>query len=128
MKVSYITVNAAVLFTSSAAYATATATTRYESRNGNTLEQCFPSNLPWFKYNGDDYIFTREKYNSVCVDDDFRQYQWGKIEGVWPSNNLGCPELCVAGHASFEARGCTSMQPEKLVGFNYNCDESACYW
>ena len=129
MKVLYIAVNV-VLFTSSAAYVTATATS-WEPPNGNTLEQCFPSDLPWFSYDGDDYIFSRMKYNSVCVDDHFRQYEWGKIEGIWPpidEPNSGCAAACVSGYGRGEARGCTSMQPDKLVGFEYDCDESACYW
>ena len=124
MKVSYTAVNT-VLFTLSY-----TSATRYTPSNGNTLDQCFPSNIPTFSYQGDDYLFTRMKYNSMCTDSNDNQYQWGKIEGVWPStsNDLGCSNLCVAGHGSFEARGCTSMQPDKLVGFEYDCDESACYW
>ena len=128
MKVSYITVNAAILFTSSVSY---TAATSYTPSNGNTLDQCFPSNIPTFRYQGDDYTFTRMKYNSMCTDLNDNQYQWGKIDGVEPpidEPNSGCAAACVAGYGRGNARGCTSMQPDKLVGFEYDCDEGACYW
>ena len=122
MKTSY-TILTIVLFTSNVS-------ANKSTQNDWTLEQCFPS-VPWYSYEGTDYIFTREKYNSICVDSHGKQYQYGKILGVNPpidEPNSGCSAACVSGYGRGEARGCTSMKPEKLVGFNYNCDEDACYW
>lgn len=124
MKTSYTTIAITSVLVSSSSYTTA------KTYNGNTLDQCFPSNLPWFSFEGDDYIFSRERYNSICVDSDNREYQSGKIEGFWPpidEPNSGCSKACVSGYGRGEARGCTSMKPDKLVGFNYNCEEAACY-
>lgn len=114
----------AILFTSSAPLAAAD--------TGDSLAQCFPDDIPWYTYEGKDYIFSRMKYNSVYVDNhgDGNQYEWGKFEGVYPpidDVNGGCSSICVSGYEPFQARGCTSMHPDKLVGFNYNCDEAACY-
>eukprot|EP00578_Thalassiosira_sp_NH16_P017578 CAMPEP_0181119740 /NCGR_PEP_ID=MMETSP1071-20121207/23762_1 /TAXON_ID=35127 /ORGANISM="Thalassiosira sp., Strain NH16" /LENGTH=252 /DNA_ID=CAMNT_0023204305 /DNA_START=148 /DNA_END=903 /DNA_ORIENTATION=+ len=118
-----ITISAiAALFASSSPLAAA------EERS--SLGQCFPDDIPRYTYDGSDYNFSRMKYNSVCVDGNGNQYQWGKIEGVWPpidEPNSGCSSACISGYGRGQARGCTSMKPDKLVGFNYNCDESACY-
>lgn len=115
---------AIILFASYASLATA------DTNSGNSLEQCFPDDIPWYTYEGKDYIFSRMKYNSVCVDSHGKQYEWGKVEGTWPpidEPNSGCSDACVSGYGRGKARGCTSMKPDKLVGFNYNCDEAACY-
>ena len=113
----------AILFASSIPFSTAD--------SGWSLEQCFPDDIPWYTYQGKDYIFSRMKYNSVCVDSHEKDYQWGKVEGVNPpidEPDSGCSDTCVSGYGRGQARGCTSMKPDKLVGFNYNCNESACYW
>lgn len=101
-----------------------------DSSSSWTLEQCFPDDIPWYTFEGNDYIFSRQKFNSVCVDSHGKQYQWGKIEGVNPpidEPDSGCSSACVSGYGRGQARGCTSMKPDKLVGFNYNCDEFSCY-
>lgn len=124
MKTSYTAIHA-FLFVSSASF-----TTAQNSDNGLSLEQCFPNDIPWYTYEGEDYIFTRMKYNSECIGTNNQPYQWGKIEGVWPpidEPDSGCSKACVSGYGRGQARGCTSMKPENLVGFNYNCDEAACY-
>lgn len=98
--------------------------------SGDSLDQCFPSDIPWYTYKGNDYIFTRSKYSSICVDNDGEQYEWGKVEGTYPpidEPDGGCSATCVSGYGRGQARGCTSMHPDKLVGYNYNCDENACY-
>lgn len=110
----------ALLFASSAPLATATVESDW------TLEQCFPDNTPFYTYNGNEYIFSRQMYNHICVG-----YQWGKVLGVNPPFDeewRGCSKVCVSGYGRGEARGCTSMKPENLVGYNYDCDEAACYW
>lgn len=92
-----------------------------------SLDQCFPSYTPWVNYKGNDYIFSRMRFNSECVDDRGRQYEWGAIEGVYPGTEDVCGSVCVKGHSSF---GCSTSQrpdPEKLVGFNYDCDNATCY-
>ena len=78
MKTSYTAIHA-FLFVSSASF-----TTAQNSDNGLSLEQCFPNDIPWYTYEGEDYIFTRMKYNSECIGTNNQPYQWGKIEGVWP--------------------------------------------
>lgn len=98
--------------------------------DNSDLETCFPDNLPWYTYKGNDYIFTRKRYNSICVDSNNRQYQWGKVDGIYPpidEEDGGCSDVCISGYGRASARGCSSMKPNKLVGFNYNCDEAACY-
>lgn len=112
----------AILFASSTSLATAD--------TGNSLAQCFPDDIPWYTYEGNDYIFRRMKYNSVCVDSHGKQFDWGKVEGTWPpidDPDGGCSSTCISGYGRGKQRGCTSMKPDKLVGFNYNCDEAACY-
>lgn len=112
------------------AFILASSTSVSEAGNSPSLEQCFPDDIPWYTYRGKDYIFTRMKYNSVCVDSTGEQYENGKIEGVYPpidDPNGGCGKLCIEGYGRGQARGCTSMKPNHLVGFNYNCDENACY-
>jgi len=113
----------AILLASSTPLAVAT------EDNGLSLEKCYPS-VPDYTYQGKQYSFGRMKYNSVCVDSNSKQYQWGKIEGVWPpidEPNSGCSKVCISGYGRGQARGCSSMKPDKLVGYNYNCDEAACY-
>ena len=100
------------------------------SASAQSVSQCFPSNLPWVNFEGNDYIFSRMHYNSECVDDTNRQYDWGAIQGVNTGTEDVCGSMCVKGHGSFEARGCSTSQrpdPKKLVGFNYDCDEATCY-
>ncbi|KAL7448442.1 hypothetical protein ACHAWC_000628, partial [Mediolabrus comicus] len=46
-----------------------------------SLDQCFPSSIPWVSHKGNDYIFSRMRFNSICVDNRERQYEWGAIEG-----------------------------------------------
>ena len=98
-----------------------------------TNDQCFPGNIPWVNYQGNDYIFSREKFNNICLDSEGMEYEWGAIEGLNPPIDEpggGCSNVCVKGHGSFEARGCSSSQrpdPKNLVGFNYDCDEATCY-
>lgn len=119
MKASYSSI-LAVLFASSSSLVSA----------DSALEQCFPHDLPWFTFEGNDYIFSRSRYNSVCVDSHGHKYQSGKIEGIYPpidEPDSGCSAACVSGYGRGRARGCTSMKPDKLVGFNYNCNEHACY-
>jgi len=112
-------------------YATETTTNENNiNEDGWSLEQCYPSDLPEYTYQGNDYIFRRQKYNSMCVDTNNKQYQWGKVLGVNPpidEPNSGCSKVCISGYGRGEQRGCSSMKPNKLVGFNYNCDEAACY-
>ena len=112
------------------AYATSTASA--SSASCDNMSYAYPS-LPWVNYQGDSYIFTRQKYNSVCVDSNGKQYEWGAIEGVYPSISTpggGCSNLCVKGYGRAEARGCSSSQrpdPNNLVGFEYDCDKAICY-
>lgn len=98
-----------------------------------SLEQCYPSSIPWVNYEGNDYIFRRMQYNSICVDDKGKQYEWGAIQGVYPSIATpggGCSNLCVKGYGRAKAKGCSSSQrpdPKKLVGFKYECEKATCY-
>ena len=50
MKTSYTAIHA-FLFVSSASF-----TTAQNSDNGWSLEQCFPNDIPWYTYEGEDYI------------------------------------------------------------------------
>mmetsp|Transcript_46 Transcript_46/g.58 ORF Transcript_46/g.58 Transcript_46/m.58 type:complete len:304 (-) Transcript_46:56-967(-) len=108
-------------------------TDTFELVQQSSLEQCFPSSIPWVNYKGNGYIFSREQYNSVCVDNKGKQYEWGAIQGVYPSiatKGGGCSNFCVKGYGRAEAKGCSSSQrpnPNKLVGFDYDCDKATCY-
>ncbi len=95
-----------------------------------SLDQCFPSSIPWVSHKGNDYIFSRMRFNSICVDNRERQYEWGAIEGVYYGTDDVCASDCVKGYGRAEARGCSTSQrpdPKKLVGFNYDCDNATCY-
>lgn len=108
-------------------------TDTFELAQQSSLDTCFPSSIPWVNYKGNDYIFSRMQYNSVCIDSKGKQYEWGTIQGVNPSIDTpggGCSNFCVEGYSRAEARGCSSSQrPDtmSLVGFNYDCDKATCY-
>jgi hypothetical protein len=108
-------------------------TDTFELVQKSSLDQCFPSSIPWVNYKGNDYIFNRMQYNSICVDSKGKQYGWGAIQGVYPSIATpggGCSSICVRGYGRAEAKGCSSSQrpdPQKLAGFNYDCDNATCY-
>ena len=49
-------------------YATETTTNENNiDEDGWSLEQCYPSDLPWYTYQGNDYIFTRKYLLSLFV-------------------------------------------------------------
>eukprot|EP00986_Skeletonema_menzelii_P004926 scaffold1723_cov144-Skeletonema_menzelii.AAC.8 len=110
-------------------YAT-TSTAFASSHSCNDLDYSYPNDLPWVNYQGEDYIFTRQKYNSVCVDSHNREYEYGTIPGVYtPIDEAGggCSTFCVEGTSSDSARGCNLRPPSnKLVGFQYDCESATC--
>ena len=82
------------------------------------------------KATGDEYIFTREKYNSVCVDSRGQQFDYGTIRGEYPpidTTGSGCSTACVKGISVDKAKGCNQRPPSnRLVGFQYDCESTTC--
>lgn len=123
MKTSLNSSTIAVIFAASAAVSTAS--------EGNSLEQCFPDDIPSITDGSNEYEFSRMKYNSRCNDRNGYQYDWGMVDGVWPpidDPDGGCGKVCISGYGQAQAKGCSTMpDPTKLVGFNYDCDKATCY-
>ena len=82
-------------------YATAS-TASASSGSCSNLSSAYPNDIPAVEYQGDDYIFKRQKYNSVCVDSHNREFEYGTIQGVYQA---GCSTVCVEGTSSDSARG-----------------------
>jgi hypothetical protein len=56
----------------------------------------------------------RQKYNSICVDSQGRQFEYGTIQGEYtPIDEVGggCSTACVEGVSSDQARGCYQRPP-----------------
>ena len=110
------------------AYATSTASAN--SSMCSNPSTAYPDDIPWVEYQGDSYIFTRQKYNSVCVGSNGQQFEYGTIVGVYPSIDApggGCSTACVIGVSSDQARGCNNRPPSnRLVGFEYDCEQATC--
>lgn len=113
------------------AYASS-ATASASASSDNTCDNvsvAYPSNLPWVNYEGNSYIFSRQKYNSVCVDPQGQEYEYGAIEGYYGSATP-CSTACVEGYSRAEQRGCSANQRppiNNLVGFQYDCEAATCY-
>ena len=94
------------------------------------LDTAYPSQIPFVEYQNEDFIFTRQKYNSVCVDSRGNQFEYGEIAGIYPPINepeSGCSTACVKGVSVDQARGCNQRPPSnKLVGFEYDCSRATC--
>ncbi len=112
-------------------YATST-TASASASSDNTCDNvsvAYPSNLPWVNYEGNYYMFTRQEYNSVCVDPQGQEYEYGAIEGYYGSATP-CSTACVEGYSRAEQRGCSANQRpplNNLVGFQYDCEAATCY-
>jgi len=108
----------------------ATSTVSADSDTCSNLEFAYPNAIPWVSYQGEDYIFTRQKYNSVCVDSQGREFEYGTVEVVFPPINEdggSCNNICVKGPTVIPARGCTQLPPSnRLVGFQYDCERATC--
>ena len=111
-------------------YATSTAVTA-KSDSCSNMDYAYPRYIPSITYDSDSYIFTRQKYNSICVDSQGRQFEYGTIQGEYtPIDEVGggCSTACVEGVSSDQARGCNQRPPsDMLVGFQYDCDAATCY-
>jgi hypothetical protein len=94
------------------------------------LSAAYPNDIPWVSYQGDEYIFTRQKYNSVCVDSHGQQFEYGTIIGEYPPIDTaggGCSTACVKGVSVDMAKGCNQRPPSnRLVGFQYDCERATC--
>ena len=110
------------------AYATSTASAN--SSMCSNPSTAYPDDIPWVEYQGDSYIFTRQKYNSVCVGSNGQQFEYGTIVGEYPPIDMeggGCSTACVIGVSSDQARGCNNRPPSnRLVGFEYDCEQDTC--
>jgi hypothetical protein len=110
-------------------YATSTASASSDS-SCSKLDYAYPNDIPWVEYKGDDYIFTRQKYNSVCVDSNGKQFEYGTIIGEYPpidTTGSGCSTACVKGISVDKAKGCNQRPPSnRLVGFQYDCERAEC--
>ena len=92
--------------------------------NNSDIERCFPNNLPWYTYKGNDYIFTRQRYNSICVDSNNRQYQWGKVNGIYPpidEEDGGCSDVCISGYGRADSRGCRKVRVSIVLLCGFMC-------
>lgn len=111
-------------------YATSSTVVSADSDACSNLSNAYPNDIPWVEYQGDDFIFTRQKYNSVCVDSHGKQFEYGTIQGVYtPIDEAdgGCSTVCVEGPSVDAARGCNQLPPaNKLVGFQYDCESATC--
>mmetsp|Transcript_25400 Transcript_25400/g.36251 ORF Transcript_25400/g.36251 Transcript_25400/m.36251 type:complete len:283 (+) Transcript_25400:189-1037(+) len=109
---------------------TATFTAATSSDTCSNLDHAYPNDLPWVDYQDEDFIFTRQKYNSVCVDSNGRGFEYGTIQGVYtPIDEAGggCSTFCVEGTSVDAARGCNQRPPsDRLVGFQYDCESATC--
>jgi hypothetical protein len=105
-------------------YATSTA-----SADCSDLSYAYPD-VPAVDYDGYRSTFIRREYNSKCVDSTGLRFEYGTIEGVYPSIATpggGCSNLCIKGYGTAEARGCSQFPPAQyLVGFEYNCEQATC--
>ena len=70
------------------------------------------------------------RYNTECVDSTGEPFEYGTIEGVYPSIDTpggGCSTMCVEGYGRAEAKGCNQLPPaQDLVGFEYDCEQATC--
>ena len=100
------------------------------SETCSDLEYAYPNDIPWVEYQDKEFIFTRQRYNSICVDSRGREFEYGTIQGVYtPIDEAGggCSALCVEGTIADPARGCSSRPPaDRLVGFEYSCANATC--
>ena len=90
--------NMKIIITSFALVYAATSTASADSDTCNNLDYAYPNDIPWVAYQGDDYIFTRQKYNSVCVDSQGREFEYGTFQGVYTpidETGGGCSTVCV---------------------------------
>jgi hypothetical protein len=108
-------------------YATSTASA--DSSSCSDLSYAYPD-VPAVDHDGYRDTFIRQKYNSECVDSTGLQFEYGTIEGVYPSiatPGEGCSNFCIKGYGRAEARGCNQFPPTKnLVGFEYDCEQATC--
>ncbi len=127
--ITYTENNMKIIITSFAlVYATSTASAN--SSMCSNPSTAYPNDIPWVDYGNDSYIFTRQKYNSVCVGSNGQQFEYGTIVGEYPPIDMeggGCSTACVIGVSSDQARGCNNRPPpNRLVGFEYDCEQATC--
>jgi len=117
-------------------FAIASATILYSFSSAAASDACqdlsaaYPNDIPSVSYQGDEYVFTRQKYNSVCIDSHGQQFEYGTIIGEYPPIDTaggGCSAACVNGVSVDVAKGCNQRPPSnRLVGFQYDCERATC--
>ena len=111
-------------------YATSTASAS-NSASCSNLSYAYPNVQP-VVYQGYQYSFYPYpgRYNTECVDSTGEPFEYGTIEGVYPSIDTpggGCSTMCIEGYGRAEARGCSQRPPTtELVGFEYDCEQATC--
>ena len=94
------------------------------------LEVCYPDQQ-WVNYEGTSYIFQRQQYNTMCVDDNQQpqSFEYGALTGYWTTGEP-CANACVTGTTHSEQQGCSSSNRpslSELVGYEYDCENGTCY-